>query len=142
MEDLIEDSLSQEERKKIYDLAIKNLKKNPLDEQIKYLEEIAIEVDGKTPMYRLKNRLLGFVGFSIGSALTYVDPYFGIVGIPLVLDGISDLAKGKKHSLFYNVFKVHPRHEIERAKKNFEHRYELKPNMYEKLFNFLKSKRL
>lgn len=91
-----------------------------IEQKIQDLESITPQVDGKILKYNLGNRIYGFIGTSLGCTAMYVEPVLGIIGVPLIIDGVADMITGRHHTVVYELFKAHPRYEIEKLKQQLD----------------------
>ena len=89
-------------------------------QRIEDLENIIPKIDGQTLFDNLGNRAYGLGIALLGSYLTYKEPLAGIIGAPLIIEGVGDLVSGKHHYISFRLFKAHPKDEIRILKQEIE----------------------
>lgn len=89
-----------------------------LEEEIQYQKEIIQQVDGKSPLYNIGNRIYGLANIAFASfayySLTDQNPATLLACAPFILEGATDLISGKHHTILFKLFKVHPKYKLEK----------------------------
>lgn len=88
----------------------------PIEEEIKSLKYQVNKIDGKSLFENIGNRIYGAIEIALPVFFYYAtgkNPWT-LIGLPLVIDGIGDLATGKHHFLSYRLLKIHPKYKLEK----------------------------